>query len=151
MEGSRFIILKIGGVVLKKKWIETALMVAVMIGTGILGLTFAKADDRGGWSGTIQVGNHMEAEFPDLAKIDFPQAVKAALKKVKGKILKAELENENGFLVYGFGVVTMDKSIVDVKVDAGSGAILTVDRDHADHQKGDRDEDRDDRNSEDKD
>jgi uncharacterized membrane protein YkoI len=127
------------------------MMVAVMIGTDILGLSYAKADDGGVWSGTIQVGNHIESEFPDLAKIDFVQAAKAALKKVKGKVLKAELENENGFLVYGFGVVTKDKTIVDVKVDAGSGTILIVNQDHADHQKGDRDKDMDHLNRADKD
>jgi len=122
------------------------MMVAVMIGTDVLGLTYAKADDGGTLSGTIQVGNHMESEFPDLAKIDFLQAAKAALKKVKGKLLKAELENENGFLVYGFGVVTKDKAIVDVKVDAGSGTILVVNRDHEDHQKGNPYKDFDHRN-----
>lgn len=136
---------------MKNKWIGTCMMVAVMIGTDALGLTYAKADDVGEWSGTIHVGNHMESEFPDLAKIDFVQAAKAALKKVKGKVLKAELENENGFLVYGFGVVTKDKTIVDVKVDAGSGNILIVNRDHADHQKSDRDKDMDHLNRADKD
>ncbi len=136
---------------MKNKWIGTCMMVAVMIGTDILGLTFAKADGRGVWSGTIQVGNHMESEFPDLAKIDPYKAVKTAMKKVEGKLLKVELENENGFLVYGVEVVTKNKSIMDVKVDAGSGAVLVVDRDPEDHQKGDRDEDRDDHDSEDKD
>jgi len=30
---------------MKKKWIGTCLMMAVLIGTGILGVTFAKADE----------------------------------------------------------------------------------------------------------
>lgn len=136
---------------MKKKWIETCVMVAVLIGTGMLSVTFAKADGREVRSGTIQVGNHMESEFPDLAKVDPEKAIKAVLKKVKGNLLKMELEDENGFLVYGVEVVTKDKSIVDVKVDAGSGSILAVDRDDGDHEKGDRDEDRDDRDREDKD
>ena len=135
---------------MKRKWIGTAMMVAVLIGIGIPSVTFAKADNRGVRSGTIQVDNHMESEFPDLAKIDPYEAVKTALKKVEGKLLKVELENENGFLVYGIEVVNKDKSIMDVKVDAGSGIVLVVDRDHADHQKGDRNEDRDDRDGEDK-
>ena len=135
---------------MKRRWIGTAMMVAVLIGIGIPSVTFAKADNRGVRSGTIQVDNHMESEFPDLAKIDPYEAVKIALKKVEGKLLKVELENENGFLVYGVEVVTKDKSIMDVKVDAGSGIVLVVDRDHADHQKGDRNEDRDDRDGEDK-
>lgn len=136
---------------MKKRWIGTCVTVAVLIGTGLLGVTFAEADIRGIQSGTIRVGNHMESELPDLAEINALQAVKTALKKVEGNILKVELENENGFLVYGVEVVTEDKSIVDVKVDAGSGTILTVDRDHKDNEKGDRDQDRDDRDREDKD
>ena len=136
---------------MKRKWIGTAMMVAVLIGIGIPSVTFAKADNRGVRSGTIQVDNHMESEFPDLAKIDPYEAVKTALKKVEGKLLKVELENENGFLVYGVEVVNKEKSIMDVKVDAGSGTVLVVDQDRAGHQKGDRDEDRDDRDSKDRD
>ena len=136
---------------MKSNWIGAAMMVAVLIATGILGVTFAKADNREIRFGTIQVGNHMESEFPDLAKIDPYEAVKTALKKVEGKLLKVELENENGFLVYGVEVVNKEKSIIDVKVDAGSGTVLVLDQDRAGHQKGDRDEDRDDRDSKDRD
>jgi len=47
--------------------------------------------------------------------------------------LKAELENENGYLVYGVEIVKADKQIADVKVDAGNGKILKVDVDQKDH------------------
>jgi len=44
-------------------------------------------------------------------------------------------------------VVTADKTIVDVKVDAGSGKVLAMDRDKADdedHESGEHDRDRED-------
>ena len=91
---------------------------------------------------------HSEADFPSLAKITADKAVAQALKAVQGKVLKIGLEDENGFLVYGVEVVTAEKAIVDVKVDAGSGKVLAMDRDKADHadresgeHEGDRDRD----------
>ena len=135
---------------MKKKWIGTWVL-AVLIGTGFLGFTSARADENGVRSGTIEVRRHTEAEFPGLAKIDFAQAVRAALEKVKGNVLKAELEDENGFLVYGVEVVTPEKAITDVKVDAGSGKVLAMDRDQVDHEKGARQEERENREREDED
>ena len=38
---------------MKKKWIGTCVMVAVLIGTGMLGVTFAKANDREVRSGRL--------------------------------------------------------------------------------------------------
>ena len=79
--------------------------------------------------------------------ITFVQEVKKALDAVKGEVLKTELENENGFLVYSVEIVTADKSIMDVKVDAGSGKVLAMERDTNDDEDRDSDEhdaDRDD-------
>ena len=135
---------------MKRKWIGTCVL-AVLFGTGLLGLTFARADENGVRSGTIQVGKHAEAEFPGLVRIDFAQAVKVALEKVKGNVLKAELEDENGFLVYGVEVVTPEKKITDIKVDGGSGKVLAMDKDQEDHKKGDRDEDSEEQDREDED
>ena len=57
-------------------------------------------------------------------------------------MLKTTLENENGFLVYGVEVVTADKAVMEVKVDAGSGKVLAINPDKADdeeHEHGDKD------------
>ena len=51
---------------------------------------------------------------------------------VPGKILKIRLENENSFLVYDVEVVTADKAIMEVMVDAGSGKTLATKRDQKD-------------------
>jgi uncharacterized membrane protein YkoI len=57
--------------------------------------------------------------------------------------LKTELEDENGFLVYGIEVVSADKSVVDVKVDAGTGKVLAMEKDKADDEERESGEDND--------
>ena len=77
-------------------------------------------------NGTIKVERQAEAEYPSLAKIDMDQAMAAALAAVPGKVLKAELDDENGFLVYEIEVVAANKNVMKVKVDAGDGKVLTT-------------------------
>lgn len=117
---------------MKKKWIT-------MIGSGVLaagiagaGIGFANSDKGEVTGGTIRVQNQTEATFPGLAKITMDQATGFALAAVPGRILKTGLEDEDGFLVYGVEVVTADKTIMEVKVDAGSGKVLAIERDETD-------------------
>jgi len=83
-----------------------------------------------------------------MAKISMVQAIQKALPLVHGKDLKMELEDENSFLVYEVEVITADKTIVDLKVDAGSGTVLAIEQDKADDEDHDSIEDND-RDSED--
>ena len=76
-----------------------------------------------------------------MAKISMVQAVRTALDSVQGQILKTEIEDHNGFLVYGVEVVTPNKTIMDIKVDAGTGKVLSMDKDKGDedkHESGDQ-------------
>ena len=84
--------------------------------------------------GSIQVRNVDEVGFVDLAKTSFDSAVKAAITAVPGKVLKAELENENGYLVYGVEVAKADRQIADVKIDAGNGKVLKIETDQKDSE-----------------
>jgi hypothetical protein len=59
-----------------------------------------------------------------LAKISEAQARQAALAAAPGTVLRAEIENENGCAVYGVEIKTADSKIHDVKVDAGTGAVV---------------------------
>lgn len=69
-----------------------------------------------------------------LATITPEQAKTAALQAHPGTTaLKVELDNENGALVYS---VELDNGM-DVKVDAGTGAILGADQEEADSEAGD--------------
>ena len=132
---------------MNKKWIAIIGSGVIAIGLAVAGASIARSDNSEIRDGTIRLEKQAETDFPALAKLTSDQAVAKALDAVKGKVLKTELENENGFLVYGIEVVTADKAIVDVKVDAGSGKVLAMDRDKADdeeHESGEhgRDEDR---------
>jgi uncharacterized membrane protein YkoI len=63
-----------------------------------------------------------------LARITPEQAQAAALAQVPGTVKKVELENEDGNVVYGVEIKTA-KGESDVKVDAGDGRVLHVERD----------------------
>ena len=112
----------------------------IVVGLVVAGAGFAKSGEGEVQVGTIRIENQVEADFPALAKITWEQAAQKALAEVQGKILKNELEAENGFLVYGIEVVTADKAIMKVMVDAGTGKVLASEVDEADKHDNDRDE-----------
>lgn len=64
-------------------------------------------------------------------KITLIQAVTAAEQKVGGRAAHAELNDENGKLVFGVEVVNGQQA-TDVKVDAMSGQVLSAQADQAD-------------------
>jgi len=61
-----------------------------------------------------------------LAKISQADAEKATLAKVPGTVVKTGIENENGYLVYSVIIKDAAGKISDVKIDAGTGSVLTV-------------------------
>ena len=67
-------------------------------------------------------------------------AINIALAQVPGKVLRAELENENGYLVYGVEIVKTEHQIMDVKVDAGNGKILKIEQDRSDSEDQERED-----------
>jgi uncharacterized membrane protein YkoI len=85
-------------------------------------------------TGSIQIKSDDEAGFAGMAKISLDSAVKVALTAVPGKILKVELENENGYLVYSVEVVKANRQISDVKIDAGDGRVLKIETDQKDSE-----------------
>lgn len=117
---------------MQKKWIAVIGSSALVVGITVAGLSFADSDNSQIRNGTIRIEKQSEAEFPSLAKISMIQAAQKALASVQGNVLKVQLEDEDGFLVYGVEVVSTDNSIVDVKVDAGSGKVLAVEKDKQD-------------------
>ncbi len=67
------------------------------------------------------------------AMISLTQAIAAAEGHVQGKAVRAEMEDENGTLVYGVEV-TNGTQTTDVKVDINSGKILSAQADQSDHE-----------------
>ncbi len=71
-----------------------------------------------------------------LATITPEQAKSAALAQVSGTVKKVELENEDGNVVYGIEIKTADGER-DVKVDAGNGSVLHVEKDDGEDGEND--------------
>jgi len=112
---------------MKRLSIITGVFLVSLFAFGGMALSAQQANQ----TGSIQIKTD-EAGFAQMAKIPMNSAINAALKQIPGKVLRAELENENGYLVYGVEIVKADQQIVDVKVDAGNGRILRTDRDKQD-------------------
>ncbi|MHB8453936.1 MAG: PepSY domain-containing protein [Acidiferrobacterales bacterium] len=92
----------------------------------------------------IYSAQSMGAERNDSAairqtKITLTQAISAAEQRVGGKAARAELENENGKLVYRVDVVR-DAKTTDVEVDVNNGQVLSAQADEVDHESGDNKE-----------
>lgn len=99
-----------------------------------LGLMSA-ACNRGSNTGAVTSGGIKE-ETPGLAadaKVDPAKARQAALAKFPdGKIVKEELERENGKLVYSFDIKNGNHSgIEEVLVDAVDGSVVSVEHEDA--------------------
>ena len=67
------------------------------------------------------------------AKITLTQAIAAAEQHVGGKAAKAELEQSKGQWTFDVEVVKDAKTVMDVKVDATSGKVLSATADKTDH------------------
>jgi uncharacterized membrane protein YkoI len=119
---------------MKKASIITGMVMAGLIALGGTAISAEQANP----AGSIPIKSEEEAGFASMAKIPMDSAINAALKEVQGKVLRAELENENGYLVYGIEIAKTDHQIVDVKVDAGDGKVLKVDNDRKDKEGHER-------------
>jgi len=113
----------------KKTGIVIGAAVAVLLAAGGFAVS---AQQQAKITGSIAVKGGNETAFPAMAKVSLDEAIQAALKAVQGKVLKAELEDEDGSLVYGVEVVKADNSVMDVKIDAGNGKLLKIEQDHKD-------------------
>ena len=60
------------------------------------------------------------------AKVTIEQAIKTASEKVPGKVVEAELEKKHDTLVWEVEVVTAENKVVEVHIDAESGAVIDV-------------------------
>lgn len=92
-----------------------------------------------GSQGSIRLPSeaNQEAAQAGLASITAEQAIATAKNSPQGsggKLLRVELQNEDGFLVYNVELVSPDKKVREIKVDAGTNTILRVDVDSADRE-----------------
>jgi hypothetical protein len=75
----------------------------------------------------IATAAETQAQLKKEAKISMKKARGIALKKAPGKISSAELERENGKLIYSFDIKQSGQAgVTDVAVDAINGDIVDV-------------------------
>lgn len=63
---------------------------------------------------------------PQYRRITIEQAMVIALQRVPGQVVKAELDYDDGMLVYEIDIRTAEGHKYEVKIDANTGAILRV-------------------------
>jgi len=82
------------------------------------------------WSDETGKGKKDESketvEMAAKAKVTIDEAIKTASEKVPGKVVEAELEKKHGTLVWEVEVVTAENKVVEVHIDAESGALIDV-------------------------
>jgi uncharacterized membrane protein YkoI len=116
--------------VMKRKILIPAILMAAGVATA------------GGLAYSQQQSATQNDAIADLAKahISLTQAVAIAEQHAGGKASRAELEDENGQLVYGVEVSDATKTM-DVKVDATDGRVVSAQLDAADQESENESED----------
>ena len=110
----------------------------------------AAAENQPAYESSIKIGNQEETEsgeaarLASLAKINSSQASQAALAKVQGTVVGVSLDNENGNVVYSVKIKTASNELRDVKIDAGTGAVLSEDTGGAERESANADNDTED-------
>jgi uncharacterized membrane protein YkoI len=69
------------------------------------------------------------------AKVTIEQAIKTASEKVPGKLVEAELEKKHDTLVWEVEVVTADNKVMEVHINAESGAVIDVEEEKSEKDK----------------
>jgi uncharacterized membrane protein YkoI len=70
-------------------------------------------------------------EMAAAAKVTIEQAIKTASERVSGKVIEAELEKKHGTLVWEVEVVTAENKVMEVHIDAETGAVIDVEEENA--------------------
>jgi uncharacterized membrane protein YkoI len=97
-----------------------------LVAVGALG-TFAIAGDELGIR--INIGDADEGDHAGDATVTPDQAKAIAEDHTGGTAISVELNNEDGYLVYGV-IIRDSNGTYDVKVDAGTGQVLKVEPDN---------------------
>ncbi|MFZ2418742.1 MAG: PepSY domain-containing protein [Smithellaceae bacterium] len=111
---------------------KTGIVIGIAVATVLAIGGLAVSSQQSKLTGSIAVKGTDEAGYADMAKVSLDGAVQSAIQAVPGKVLKVELEDEDGYLVYGVEIAKADRQIADVKIDAGNGKLLKIDNDRKD-------------------
>jgi len=82
-------------------------------------------------AGSIQIGPNEprpnQAMLAAKARIKPGAAITTARQAMPGKVVRARLDDENGYLIWSVGIVTPNGDQHDLKIDAGNGKLLAAD------------------------
>lgn len=76
-----------------------------------------------------------KVEMAATAKVTIDEAIKTASEKVSGKVIEAELEKKHDKLVWEVEVVTAENKVMEVHIDAETGAVIDVEEETAKPKK----------------
>ena len=100
-----------------KKTLATTITVAIIAGISTAVIASKEHDDLNSASAIQE------------ATLGIDEATKIASKEVAGKVIEAELEHDDGILVWEIEVINDKNQIYEVEIDANSGAILEIEQD----------------------
>jgi uncharacterized membrane protein YkoI len=72
-----------------------------------------------------------KAEMAAAAKVTIDQAINTASEKVAGKVIEVELEQKHNKLVWEVEVFTAENKVIEVHIDADTGAVIDVEEEKA--------------------
>ncbi|MGZ9273162.1 MAG: PepSY domain-containing protein [Nitrospira sp.] len=76
-------------------------------------------------------------EMAVTAKVTIEEAIKTAAEKMAGKIIEADLERKHDKVIWEVEVLTAENKVMEVHIDAQSGAMIDVEE-HNDKNKSGR-------------
>ena len=76
-------------------------------------------------------GEHNKIEMAAAAKVTIDEAIKTASEKIAGKIIEAELERKHDRPVWEVEVLTAENKVMEVHIDAETGAVIDVEEEKA--------------------
>jgi len=82
-------------------------------------------------AGTIIMSDHVSAEPNKFekaasAKVSIVEAIATARENVSGTVIKTELEQKHDRLIWEIEVVTTEKQVKEVHIDAQTGTVIDV-------------------------
>jgi uncharacterized membrane protein YkoI len=115
--------LKIEKEVLMRQRSFTLFALALLLAAGTLAVAGAAYADEKEKKG--------KAGMAAAAKVTIDQAINTASEKVAGKVIEAELEHKHNKLVWEVEVVTAENKVMEVHIDADTGAVIDVEEEKA--------------------
>ncbi|WP_371630617.1 PepSY domain-containing protein [Streptomyces sp. NBC_00341] len=110
---------------MKRKIVIATVTAAVLVGGGAAtAVALAGSGSASGTSGTNGTSGTSGTASRDSARVTVGDAAGAAVRAVPGTVTEAELDEEDGRLVWELDVYGSDRAWHDVTVDPGSGKVI---------------------------